>query len=163
MSKRGFQIRDYLLIAISIFVASALTIVPLPIGLMEFRPEWISMVVFFWAAYYPERFGISAAWLSGLLLDILDGNILGMQALSVSAIGYVALKLHHRFSMYPFSYQSVIVFLVVGIHLTAGHWIQGLFGVVSGGYGYLIPALSSGLVWTLVALILITFQRGFRG
>ncbi len=162
MSKRAFRLKDYVPVALSLFVACALTIVPLPMKLVEFRPEWVCMVVFYWAAFHPERFGITAAWLSGLLLDILDGSLLGMQALSVSAIGYVALRLHSRLAMYPFSYQSVIVFLVVGIHLTAGHWIQGLFGVVSGGYGYLIPALSSGLVWTFVALMLIALQRGFR-
>lgn len=151
-----------MLILISIFFASILTVVPLPEGISEFRPEWLAMVAFYWAAFKPDRFGITAAWLCGLLLDIMDGTLLGMQALSLAAIGYVALMMHHRLSMYPFSYQSVIVFLVVGIHLTAVHWLQGLFGIVSGGYSYLIPALSSGLLWTLVALLLMSLQHGLR-
>lgn len=155
-------IQDTLLILISIFVASMLTVVPLPEGITEFRPEWLAMVAFYWAAFKPRSFGITAAWLCGLLLDIMDGTFLGMQALSVATIGYVALVMQHRLSMYPFSYQSVIVFLVVGIHLTAVHWLQGLFGVVSGGYSYLIPALSSGLLWTLVALLLMSVQHGLR-
>jgi rod shape-determining protein MreD len=154
--------QDYSLILASIFFACILTIVPFPDGTAEFRPEWIAMVAFYWAAFKPDRFGISAAWMCGLLLDVMDGTFLGMQAFTVAAIAYVALVMQHRLSKYPFSYQSVIVFLTVGIHLTAVHWLQGLFSVVSGGYSYLIPALSSGLLWTVVALLLMSLQHGLK-
>jgi len=149
-------------IFISFFIAFILTAMPLPEFLMLVRPEWAVLVVFYWALYLPARFGISIAWTVGLLLDVLDGNLLGIQALSMSSVAYIALVIHQRLKLYPLPHQSIVVFLVVGLHLAIIHWITGLMGVVSSGYSYLTPAISSAVVWAVVAVLLLTLQRAFR-
>jgi len=147
---------------LSFFVAFILTAMPLPDMLMFARPEWVVLVVFYWTLYLPTRFGISVAWFVGLMLDVLDGNLLGLQAISTSGVAYIVLVIHQRLKLYPLPHQSIVVFLVVGLHLAFVHWAQGLTGIVSSGYAYLTPAISSAAIWTVVAVLLLTLQRAFR-
>ena len=162
MSNRQATQSAVLPIFFSFFIAFILTAMPLPDVLTLVRPEWVCIVVFYWALYLPYRFGISMAWLVGILLDVLEGNMLGIQALSLSVTAYIALVIHQRLKLYPFPHQSLVIFLVVALNLAAVHWIQGLFGIVSSGYSYLLPALSSAFIWTLVALLLLGLQKSLR-
>jgi len=39
------------------------------------RPDWIAMTVFFWVLAVPHRFGLVAAWLLGLVVDVLYAEL----------------------------------------------------------------------------------------
>ena len=57
--------------------AAALVVLPLPGILTPFRPPWATMVLIYWIMMWPRSFGLGAAWVVGLLLDILQGALLG--------------------------------------------------------------------------------------
>ena len=93
-------------IFLSFFIAYLLAIVPFPEWAMNYRPEWVPMVLIYWAMALPYRFGIGSAWAAGLVLDVLEGSTLGVNALALVVVAYVALSLHLRMRMFSSLQQS---------------------------------------------------------
>lgn len=135
-------------------VAFLFSILALPNAVSYLRPEWVAMVVIYWVIKAPAKVGVVVAWMSGLVLDILEGNLLGVNALSLAVVAYLVLAMHQRIKLFPLVQQSFTVFLVVGIHLMIGHLIRNVIGDPVSGMAYLIPALSSALVWPVVYLFI---------
>ena len=74
-------------------IAYLLALVPFPEWAMNYRPEWVPMVLIYWVMALPYRIGIGSAWIVGLVLDILEGSILGLNAMALVIIAYVTLSL----------------------------------------------------------------------
>ena len=56
--------------SLTLFVAFMLTIMPLPEWAIEFRPDWVTLVLVYWAMALPARVGVTIAWFAGLMLDV---------------------------------------------------------------------------------------------
>ena len=129
------------------------SILALPNAVAYMRPEWVAMIVVYWVIKSPAKVGVVVAWLSGLVLDILEGNLLGVNALSLAVVAYLVLTMHQRIKLFPLIQQSFTVFLVVGIHLMIGHFIRNVVDDPVSGMTYLIPALSSAIIWPVFSLL----------
>ena len=101
--------------AIGLFVALLLELMPLPSWLAIVRPEWVALVLLFWVLTVPYNFGIAACWLSGLMVDVLKGDVMGLNALKYAVIGYFCLLLYQRMRMFNLFQQSLMVFLFLGL------------------------------------------------
>ena len=84
-------------IVLSFFLAYLLAIVPFPEWAMNYRPEWVPMVLIYWVMALPYRVGIGSAWCAGLILDILKGSVLGLNAIGLVIVAYVTSSIHLRF------------------------------------------------------------------
>lgn len=138
----------------SFSVAFLFSILALPHAVSYLRPEWVAMVVVYWVIKSPTKVGVVVAWSSGLVLDILEGSLLGVNALSLAVVAYLVLTMHQRIKLFPLVQQSFTVFLVVGIHLMIGHFIRNVVGNSVSGMAYLIPALTSAVVWPVLYLFI---------
>ena len=96
-------------ILLTFFIAYLLAIVPFPEWAMSYRPEWVPLVLIYWVMALPYRFGIGSAWVVGLVLDILEGSILGLNALALVALAYITLSLHMRLRMFSTFQQSGLI------------------------------------------------------
>ncbi|RXJ88281.1 rod shape-determining protein MreD, partial [Aliarcobacter trophiarum LMG 25534] len=47
---------------ISILLALSLSILPLPFEFDPFRPDWLAMVLIYWALALPHRTNVGTAW-----------------------------------------------------------------------------------------------------
>ena len=148
-------------IVCSILVALFLSIIPMPFWAQWGRPEWLAMVLVYWVIALPERVGIGVCWLSGLVLDILEGAPLGQNAFALSVIAYVSLILYQRLRMYTPWQQAGVLFILVGVHQLVSHWVQTLTGVLSPNLLFLLPALVSALLWPWMSAILRFCRRRF--
>lgn len=136
------------IIALSFFIAYLLAIVPLPVWAMNYRPEWLVLVLIFWIIALPYRVGIGSAWGVGLIMDVLEGSILGLNALVLAIVAYVILSLHNRLRMFSIYQQSGLVFALVGLNLMVSHWLRLVSGqTVSSNLLFLLAAVTSAMVW----------------
>lgn len=150
-------------IFLSFFIAFLLAIVPFPEWAMNYRPEWVPMVLIYWVMALPYRVGIGSAWLVGLLLDILEGSILGLNALSLVVIAYVTLSLHLRLRMFSNLQQAGLVLALVGINLMLCHWLQILSSqTVASNLMFLMAALTSAVIWPSLFQLLRQVRRRFK-
>lgn len=145
----------------SLLVALWLSIVPMPEWARWARPEWVALVLIYWVIALPHRVGIGVAWVTGILLDVVEGAPLGENALALSVVAYVALTLYQRLRMYAAWQQAGIVFVLVGLNQLLCHWVQTLTSRVTPTMLFLLPALVSALLWPSVLLLLRRLRRKF--
>ena len=149
-------------IALSLLIAYLLAIVPFPDWAMHYRPQWVALVLIYWLMALPYRVGIGTAWLSGAFLDILQGTLLGVNALSFALLAYLTLSLHQRLRLFSALQQSGIVLVLIGLTMTATYWIKvGTDQSSEGSLLYLLGALSSAFVWPWLFLAMRQLRRGF--
>ena len=120
------------------------------------------MVLIYWAMALPYRIGIGFAWFAGLILDILEGSILGLNAMALVIIAYVTLSLHLRLRMFSSLQQAGLVLALVGLNLMLCHWLQILTGqTVTSNQMFLMAALTSAVIWPTLFHLLRQIRRSF--
>ncbi|MCP5162972.1 MAG: rod shape-determining protein MreD [Hahellaceae bacterium] len=153
---------DWRLLFVSFFFAFVFSVVELPVSFAIWRPEWAAISVFYWTLRAPDHVGIVFAWCVGVLLDVLEGKILGTNGLALSVTAYLVLTLQQRLRLFPLLQQSFVVFMVVGINLMIGQLIRNISGDPVAGFGYLLPAVSSALLWPFLYLVIEKIYQKFR-
>jgi len=137
------------IIALTLFLSLILTVVPLPVELENYRPEWVLLVLIYWAMYAPNRVGIGIGWVVGLLLDALQGTLLGEYALVGALTTFIVNQFHQRLQLFPILQQCLFIFLLLGIQFIMIMWIQGFSGHPIQGWQYGLPVIVSALIWPL--------------
>ena len=149
-------------IFLSFFLAYLLAIVPFPEWAMNYRPEWVPIVLIYWTMALPYRIGIGSAFAAGLVLDVLEGSTLGVNALALVIVAYVALSLHQRMRMFSSVQQSGLVLVLVGLNLMLCNWLQIVTGQsVSSNLMFLMAALTSAVIWPSLFQLLRQIRRSF--
>ena len=149
-------------IFLSFFIAYLLAIVPFPEWAMNYRPEWVPMILIYWVMALPYRVGIGSAWVAGMVLDVLEGSTLGLNALGLVIIAYVTLNLHQRLRMFSALQQAGLVLALVGINLVLDHWLQIVTGqTVTSSLMFLMAALTSAIIWPSLFQLLRHIRRSF--
>jgi len=149
-------------ILLSFYIAYLLAIVPFPEWAMNYRPEWVPMVLIYWVMALPYRVGIGSAWFAGLILDILEGSALGLNALAMVIIAYVTLSLHLRLRMFSNLQQAGLVLALIGLNLLLCHWLEIVTGQqVSSNMMFLMAALTSAVIWPSLFQLLRQVRRSF--
>ena len=149
-------------IFLSLFIAYLLAIVPFPEWAMNYRPEWVPIVLIYWVIALPYRVGIGSVFAAGLVLDVLEGSTLGVNALALVVVAYVALSLHQRMRMFSALQQSGLVLALVGLNLMLCNWLQILTGQsVPSNLMFLMAALTSAVIWPSLFQLLRQIRRSF--
>ena len=143
-------------------IAYLLAIVPFPDWAMSYRPEWVPMVLIYWVMALPYRVGIGWAWVDGLLLDILEGSILGVNALSLVILAYVTLSLHQRMRMFTTFQQSGLMLALIGLNVMICNWLQIITDqTVSSNLIFLMASVTSAIIWPSLFQLLRQIRRSF--
>jgi rod shape-determining protein MreD len=147
-------------IALSLMAALVLTLLPLPQWVSFARPEWVAMVLIYWCMALPNRVGITTGWFLGLLLDVIRGSLLGQHALALAVVAYLMLKLHQRVRLVPPWQQAMTILVLMLLYAMLLLWIKGLTGYAPVIWLYLMPALSTALLWPAM-FVLMRFVRRY--
>jgi rod shape-determining protein MreD len=149
-------------IVLTFLVAFLLAIVPFPDWAMHYRPQWVAMVLIYWIMALPYRVGIGTAFFVGAFMDVLEGSLLGLNALSFAIIAYITLSLHQRLRMFSALQQSGLVLALVGLNMTMTYWIKvATEQTDAGNLLFLLGALSSAFIWPWLFVFLRQLRRGF--
>ncbi|MGB0662934.1 MAG: rod shape-determining protein MreD [Pontibacterium sp.] len=151
-----------LIILGTFLLAMVLTQIPLPQGFEWVRPEWVAMTLIYWTLAVPHVIGVKTAFVSGLIMDVVRGSVLGANALALSSMTFMTLLMYRRVRMYPLPQQAVIVALLTGSNQLILHWIQSFIGTTGDSLIFLLPALISGCLWPVMYLTLRRVRRVFR-
>lgn len=149
------------IIAATLAIAIWLSVIPLPDWSRWARPEWVAIVLVYWVIALPHRVGVGVAFITGLVLDVVEGSPFGENAFALAVIAYLALNLYQRMRMYAAWQQSGIVFVLIGLNQLLCHWVQTLTSKVAPTMLFLLPALVSALLWPSAMLLLRKIRRQF--
>ena len=151
-----------MVILITFIIALLLTIIPLPDWLRYVRPDWAGLVLIYWCLALPERVGVGTGWMTGLLVDLLTGTLLGQHALSLTIVAWLTLKFHQRMRLFPVLQQAVTVMVLLIVHQLLALWISRIIGRPAAPWYFWAPSILGMLLWSPVYAMLRTLRRGFR-
>lgn len=141
--------------------AFTLAIIPLPDWAIEFRPDWVAMVLIYWALSEPTRIGVTVAWFAGLLLDVSYGTLIGQHALGMVLVIYVIQMYHQRIRVASLLQQAALIFVLLLLKQLLTLWVDGMVGRAPASWLYFMPTITSTVLWPWIFLILRDLQKKF--
>ena len=154
--------QGYGIILLTFLIAYVLAVLPLPAWLIWARPEWVALALVYWTIALPHRVGIATGMFLGLGLDVIEGALLGQNALALIAVAVLSLVLYQRLRVYSLWQQASVVFVLVGINQLICQWVQNLQGMGAGSLLFLLPAVTSALLWPVALHVLRGLRRRYR-
>lgn len=151
----------YWLVPLSLLAAAVLAALPLQGDLAWWRPEWLLLLLIYWSITLPQRVGLFTALLVGLLLDVLEGAPLGQNMLALGITVVIAHLLHRRLRVFTLLQQALIVFVLVGLQQLIVQWLQSIQGAGASSFLFLLPALSSALLWPPLSIVMRGLRRSY--
>lgn len=141
--------------------AFMLAIMPLPNWAVELRPEWVTLVLIYWAMTVPSKIGVTMAWFTGLLLDVSYGTLMGQHAIGMVLVIYVIHIQHQRLRVASLLQQAIVIFGLLFVKQLLILWVDGMLGRAPGSWLYFMPTVTSTVLWPWVYLILRNLEQKF--
>ena len=138
----------------TLFVALALTALPLPAILAPARPSWVALIVIYWSLFSTRYAAISMIFVAGLMLDVTFGTLLGQHAMALVVMAYLPLRFHLRMRVFSWLQLTAAVAGLLCVYHFVLFWINGIVGGTTHWIDYILPVLSGTLVWPVVMLLL---------
>lgn len=106
-------------LGVSFILALIFMLIALPQWLDYLRPQLVVLVLLYWVLHVPQSAGIMMvlAWCLGIVLDVLFHTFLGMHALVLTSVVYMALKWQVRFNFFVLWQRTALIFLVTFLSL----------------------------------------------
>jgi rod shape-determining protein MreD len=155
------SIRNYS-IALSIIIALVLQIMPMPAVVDLYRPDWVLLVLSYWALALPNRVNVGVAFFNGLILDILLGTSMGVHSFAMSLCIYVLAANHKRLRNYSVWQQSIIIGIMTALYNLVNFWLQHLLTDIYFLIDYLWPVASAMIIWPWLFWLLRKVRRQLR-
>lgn len=149
-----------MMILLSMFLGLILTLLLLPLGYMA--PEWLLLINIYWAIALPTNNKLLIAFISGYLVDILYGQILGITSLTFVIFIYIILRLYNSLRYMTITQQMIVIafFILIKQHLFI--WLNSVVGVDLEYYDLMISTFISGILWPPIYFMLRYFRRKFQ-
>ncbi|WP_150538833.1 rod shape-determining protein MreD [Actinobacillus vicugnae] len=152
-----------ILVLISIFMAAfVLEIMPWPIGFQGLRPNWVVLVLIYWALALPNKISVGTAFVVGIIWDLVLGSILGIHALVLSIAIYFVAKYHLILRNLSLWLQSILVMLyIIAIHFLI-YFVEFVLHSAEFNSQEILGAIISGILWPWIFLLMRHIRRQLR-
>ena len=144
---------------IGLSLLAALAVHLLPLGAHAAMPDLMALVLVFWAVQQPRRVGIVLGFLLGLVMDVVEGSLLGQHALAYTLMAFAAGVMHRRLSWFSLPEQMLQVLPV----FAGGTLVMVVARAIAGdgfpGIWLLAGPVLQALLWPLAGWVLLAPQR----
>lgn len=138
----------------SIAAALLLALLPLPEGARTLKPFWLALVVIYWALESPERMGLGRAFALGIAGDLLSGTLIGEQALRLTVIAFIVLRLRSRMRFFPMLQQTLAVLALLVNDRIVMLMLRAFAGEGAPPWTYWLAPVLGMLLWPWLFLLL---------
>ena len=149
-------------VSISVFIALVLTVVQLPAFLFYFWPDWIAIVVSYWAFRTPNQVGPLVAFIIGMLLEVLFVRKFGVLGFGLATLAFLVNSASQQLRALSIWQQMISIgFFIVLFKLLTG-WLLGMVAdfTITSEYWYSMPG--SVLIWPFATILLEELRRALR-
>lgn len=149
-----------LIILITIILGLFISLITLPLG--YYAPEWMLLVVVYWAIAIPSNNKMILAFLSGVIVDIVLGQALGISSLFYVVLVYFILRLYNSLRYMTIAQQAVVLFFFIFIKQ---HLLVWAYYIIDRNIDYqalLIGSIISAIVWPIIFYTLRFVRRKFH-
>ena len=151
-----------IIILFSLLIALVASIMPMPLKVDAFRPDWVLIVLVYWSLALPNRVSVLTAWVMGLLLDVLLGSVLGVHAAAMAISVYISAANFQKIRNFSVWQQSLIVGVIAALYHLLVFWMQRMLTDIVFLPSYLYPVVTAMVIWPWVFLLLRKVRRHFK-
>lgn len=149
-----------ILILLTILLSLFVSLITLPLG--YYSPEWILLILIYWAIAIPSINKLFLAFLLGFLVDVVLGQVLGISSLFYIILIYIVLRLYNSLRYMTIAQQSFVIFFLIIIKQHLLIWAYIIIGKTIEYQAILIGSFMSALLWPLVFFALRYVRRKFN-
>ncbi len=149
------------IILLTLLVAVMASIMPLPLSVDAFRPDWVLIVLIYWCMALPSRVNIITAWFMGFLLDVLLGSVLGVHAAAMAISVFIVAENYQKIRNFSIWQQALITGVLAALYHLVVFWLQRFLIDVSFLTSYLYPVITAIVLWPWVFFLLRKVRRHF--
>jgi rod shape-determining protein MreD len=131
-------------------VGLLLSVLPMPRVLEWIRPDFLLLVVIWFALMAPRAGGLLFAFAAGLMLDAFRGVVLGQHALAFVVVAYLVHRFHLRVRMFTLLQQSLFVLSLLWLYQFLLFWIDGVTGHPVTDWARWLPVLTGAALWPVL-------------
>ncbi len=146
-----------IVIWITIVVALFLSLFRMPIYIESFLPNYLAIVLLYWAIVAPERVSVFTGWISGIILDFLLGSTLGVHAIIYSFMVWVLISQFESIKYYSLFQKTIVVGTINFVGCFLLFWLEHVFGALTVDYDLLWSSISTFFVWPLFYVVMNLF------
>jgi rod shape-determining protein MreD len=150
-----------IIILFTLLLALMATIMPMPLNIDMFRPDWVLIVLIYWSIALPNRVNVFTAWIMGFLVDVLLGSTLGVHAGTMAIVVFISASNFQKIRNFSLWQQSLIVAIFAALYHLIVFWLQHFILDVSFLVSYLYPVVTTLIVWPWAFLLLRKVRRHF--
>lgn len=149
-------------VSVSAFVALVLTVVQLPAWLFYFWPEWIALVVIYWALVAPKRVGPFVGFIIGTLLEVLFVRNFGVLGLGMATLAFLVNSASQQLRALSIWQQMISVGFFVAIFKLLTGWLSGLVAGFTITTEFWYSLVGSIVIWPFAYILLEELRRAVR-
>lgn len=149
-----------ILILLTILLSLFVSLITLPLG--YYSPEWILLVLIYWAIAIPSINKLFLAFSLGFLTDIVLGQVLGISSLFYVILIYIVLRLYNSLRYMTIAQQSFVIFFLIIIKQHLLIWAYIMIGQTIEYQAILIGSFMNALLWPLIFFALRYVRRKFN-
>jgi rod shape-determining protein MreD len=149
------------IILLTLLVAVMASIMPLPLSVDAFRPDWVLIVLIYWCMALPDKVNIITAWIMGLLMDVLLGSVLGVHAAAMAIAVFIVAENFQKIRNFSIWQQALITGVLAALYHLVVFWLQRFLIDVSFLTSYLYPVITTIILWPWVFYLLRKVRRHF--
>jgi rod shape-determining protein MreD len=151
-----------LIMFLTLLVALLASIMPLPLSVDAFRPDWVLVVLFYWCLALPSRINVISAWVMGFILDVLLGSTLGVHAGAMAISVYIVAGNFQKIRNFSVWQQALIMGVLSALYHLIVFWLQRFLTDAVFLPSYLYPVFTTIILWPWAFLLLRKIRRNFR-
>jgi rod shape-determining protein MreD len=138
-----------------------LTLLPMPAWAVWWRPSWVVMNLIFWLMTTPDKTNLGFAFSLGIVLDVLNGTLLGEHAFALTILSYFVLRMHRQLRMFPILQQGLTVGLFVALNQFILFCVQGFIQELPHPWLQWATVLTSMILWPWISLLMRDYTQRY--
>ena len=149
-----------LIIITTILIGLFISLITLPLGF--YAPEWILLIVTYWGIATPSNSKLVLAFFSGIIVDIVFGQVLGISSLLYVILIYLVLKLYNSLRYMTVAQQAVVLFALILVKQHLFIWAYYIMDRVTDYQALLVGSLVTAIFWPVAYYSLRFIRRKFQ-
>ncbi len=130
----------------------------LPTSFWPWFPDWVALVIVFWSIRSPLVVGTGTAFVLGILMDVVDGSLMGQHALAYVLMSYASRVMAHRILWLPLKQQLMNILPIIFIGACLQVLVRWFAGDALPSFSYLLQSLVTALLWAPATYVLMLPQ-----
>ena len=157
-----YQMPTYILLISSFFIALILEVIAIPSAISGIKPAWVTLILIYWIVYTPNILAIKTAFLLGIYMDLIVGNLMGTMGLSLSVVAYLSILLRNRFINFSVWQNSFLILILVAISQLLMLWVYLAVGKRPQGAGYWLISVASMVAWPIICICIDALRSRYK-